>query len=224
MIRNVNKSVLLSKLTQHNLTSVNILNKRNYYKHTTKEVGPGVYKKTTTIIDHDNRDYSKSNVINSNSNKLEVKSPNTEVYFSLIKIIVKEWQENEELRTWTRSLFSEAKKWVITNIKSISTSIKPIQIGEKNFVILELTESLKESDEEKIRKALNLPISGYVNDFEIFGLKPDYTSQDLSKQYREKIHLWHPDHHPNKEDQELAHLVFKYINESYNRIKHYKRR
>lgn len=204
------------------ITAINRIPCRNYYKHKVEEATPYSYRKSTTIISNDcqhthHTKHTQVTQIKCNHEqinqiaKVNDKNLLVEVGVPVFKLLLKEWQENEELRNWVRNTFKNTSVWINQKIKTAF-----IQIERDSFVLL--PESSKETDEQKIRKALNLPMTGNVDDWQIIGLSSDkYSKEELSKKYKERLMQWHPDH--NIDNSELSHLVIIKVKESFNKLK-----
>jgi len=202
--------------------------KRFYYKHTTKEINSaqGTYRKTTTIVDNDPHTYKifypvEPIKLPKHTPPKEIASHNKEIIeagVTILKIFTKEWQENESFRNWIRGSITTIKT-TIKNLLPSKTFTSPFMILENNdkkFIILELPESTKEDNEVRIRRALHLPLNGYIEDHIVLGFTNKPTLLELKQHYFKLIQQWHPDHNTDKE---LAHLVFLRVKEAYNRLK-----
>ncbi len=201
--------------------------KRSYYKYKVEQTGN--YTKTTTVISNDHHTYYQpTKIVDKIEEKsLEISKPSIMVEFALpiLKLIFKEFQENEDFRKWVKTSIVDATTWIQKKIDSV----KSIGIGagsHKEFVLLpestKDTDDAEDTDDIRIRKALELLLTGKINDYHIIlgkEYKEDtkYTSDELDKAYKSRLMKWHPDH--NKDQEELAHIVFLKIRDSYSRIK-----
>lgn len=213
--------------------------------------------KTTIVDQHTNHNNINIQFVQSTDSKQLPSSTNdsksnpeaVKLLIILAQALVEEYRRNEQLQRWIKTSFMSSKQWISKQLQSGKQSILLITHGtqgiadkqhtidsnrpklesssdpiNRSFILLPTVQT----DDERIRTALGLPLTGYLTDAQILQLnEPTVVTKDqLKRRYFELAHKWHPDHfQPDvsnynsvESQKQFANQVFLYISNAYHRL------